>query len=162
MGRSRTRRRCAHFLALQSIERPTMSNGLQLSGQEIDKRFESSETWQEGKTVGGSCENESFLDHAEAVKAYRKPRITLVHIPAKSSDLNLVEKLRGRARKKLHKMPLAECRAGRPVPGRIAYKEKIKRSLIAANAQQKARNLYGNLRTVAKKIVLKKGHGVKG
>ena len=108
------------------------------------------------------CDNESFLKHAESVKAYRKPRITLVHIPAKSPDLNPVEKFWGWARKKLHKMDLADLRAGRVVPGRTAYKERIRRLLMTADAQQKARNFYGNLRTVAKKIVLKKGHAVKG
>ena len=118
-----------------------------------------------GKTAGPwkvLCDNESFLKHAESVKAYRKPRITLVHIPAKSLDLNPVEKFWGWARKRLHKMDLADLRAGRAVAGSTAYKERIKRLLIAANAQHKARNLYGNLGTVAKKIVLKKGHGVKG
>ena len=60
-----------------------------------------------GKKAGpwkALCDNESFLDHAESVKAYRRPRTTLVHIPAKSSDLNPVEKFWGWARKKLHKM----------------------------------------------------------
>ena len=68
----------------------------------------------------------------------------------------------GWARKKLHKMDLADLRAGRVVPGRTAYKERIRRLLMTADAQQKARNFYGNLRTVAKKIVLKKGYAVKG
>ena len=106
------------------------------------------------------CDNESFLDHAESVKAYRRPRITLVHIPAKSLDLNPEEKFWGDG--PARSFTRWTLRAGRVVPGRIAYKERIKSLLIAANAQQKARNLYGNLRTVAKKIVLKKGHGVKG
>ena len=79
-----------------------------------------------------------------------------MHILAKSPDLNPVEKFWGWARKKLHKMDLADLRAGRIDPGRIAYKERIKRLLIAANAQQEARNCHGNLRSVAKKIVLKK------
>ena len=108
------------------------------------------------------CDNESFLEHAESVKAYRKPRITLALIPAKSPDLNPVEKFWGWARKKLHKMDLADLRARRVVPGKTAYKERIKCLLMTKNAQQKARNFYGNLRTVAKKIVLKKGHAVKG
>ena len=76
-----------------------------------------------------------------------------MHILAKSPDLNPVEKFWGWARKKLHKMDLADLRAGR----RIAYKERIKRLLIAANVQQEARNCHGDLRSVAKKIVLKKG-----
>ena len=37
-------------------------------------------------------DNERFLDHAESVKAYRRPCLTLVLIPAKSLDLNPVEK----------------------------------------------------------------------
>ena len=85
-----------------------------------------------------------------------------MHIPAKSPDSNPVEKFWGWARKRLHKMDLADLRAGRAVAGSTAYKERIKRLLMTADAQQKARNFYGNLRTVAKKIVLVKGHVVKG
>ena len=73
-----------------------------------------------------------------------------------------MEKFWGWARKKLHQMDFADLRAGRVVPGRTAYKERIKRLFIAANAQQEARNLYANFRMVAKKIVLKKCHAVKG
>ena len=59
------------------------------------------------------CDNESFLEHAESLEAYRKPRISLVHIPAKSPDVNPVEKFWGWARKRLHKMDLADLSAGR-------------------------------------------------
>ena len=59
-------------------------------------------------------------------------------------------------------MDLADLRAGREVPGETAYKERVRCFLCSAVAQKKARNFYGNLRTVAKKIVEKKGHAVKG
>jgi len=50
------------------------------------------------------CDNESFLEHDTSIKAYRKPRILLLHIPPKSPDLNPVEKFWGWVRKRLHKM----------------------------------------------------------
>jgi hypothetical protein len=108
------------------------------------------------------CDNESFLKHADSRKAYRRPRVSLLHIPAKSPDLNPVEKMWGWARKRLHKMDLADLRAGIPVPGKTAYTLRVKRLLKSAAAQQVARNYYGNLRTVSKRIVLKKGIAVKG
>ena len=68
-----------------------------------------------GKTSGPwvvLCDNESFLEHETSKRAYRKPRISLLHIPAKSPDLNPVEKFWGWARKKIHKKDLAEGRQG--------------------------------------------------
>ena len=118
-----------------------------------------------GKTCGPwkvLCDNESFLEHDQSVKAYRKPRITLVHIPAKSPDLNPVGESWGWARTQMHKMDLEDFSAGRPVPSPAAYKERLRCLLSSAEAQQKARNFYGNLRTVAAKIVRAKGHAVKG
>ena len=118
-----------------------------------------------GKRIGPwkvLCDNESFLEHERSVKAYRKRRVSLLKIPPKSPDLNPVEKFWGWARKGLHKMDLADLRAGREVPGKTAYKERVRRFLCSAVAQKKARNFYGNLRTLSKKIVEKKGHAVKG
>ena len=108
------------------------------------------------------CDNESFLEHATSKAAYRRARVTLLHIPAGSPDLNPVEKFWGWTRKRLHKMDLADLRAGRPVPGKTAYKQRVRRLLSSAIAQQKAKNFYGNLRTVSARIVKAKGHAVKG
>ena len=66
------------------------------------------------------------------------------------------------ARKKLHNMDFVDLRAGRDVPGQTAYKERVRRLLKSAVAQQKAKNFFGNLRTVTKRIIKKKGHAVKG
>ena len=101
------------------------------------------------------------MEHDTSNKAYRKPRISLLHIPPKSPDLNPVEKFWGWLRKRLHKMDLADLRAGRPVPDRMAYRERVRRVLKSADAQRVAKNFYGNLRTVAKKIVANKGGAVK-
>ena len=54
------------------------------------------------------CDSESFLEHEHSKRAYRKPRVTLLHIPAKSPDLNPVKKFWGWAWKRVHKMDLAD------------------------------------------------------
>ena len=108
------------------------------------------------------CDNESFLDHDDSVRAYRRPRIALLHIPPKSPDLNPVEKFWGWVRKQVHIMDLADLRAGRPVPSKKDYQLRLKRLLRSQRAQQVARNFYGNLVTVSKRIVKRKGHAVKG
>ena len=59
-------------------------------------------------------------------------------------------------------MHLADLRAKRPVPSKAMCKQRAQRLLLSASAQQKAKNFYGNLKTVAAKIVRKEGHAVKG
>ena len=54
-------------------------------------------------------DNEGFL-HSKAVKAaLKKPKITLLHIPARSPDLNPVELFWSWLRKKLRRMDLRDC-----------------------------------------------------
>ena len=55
--------------------------------------------------------------------------------------------------KRLRSMDLADLAAGRAVPGKRAYRERIKRLLKSPKAQEVAKNFFRNLRTVAKKIV---------
>ena len=94
--------------------------------------------------------------------AYVRHKVTLMKLPAKSPDLNPVERMWGWARKQLRAMDLADLKAGRPVPGRTAYVERIKRLLRKPAAQQVAKNFFFGLRSTAKLVHKAKGCAVKG
>ena len=108
------------------------------------------------------CDNETFLREKGVMKQYTKIRIQLKKIPARSPDLNPIEKMWGWMRKCLRSMDLADLAAGRPVPGKLAYKERIKRLLKSPKAQTVAKNFFRNLRTVAKRVDKAQGKAVRG
>ena len=56
----------------------------------------------------------------------------------------------------------AWVKAGRPVPGRTAYKERVKRFLRSRKAQDVAMKYAWGLRKVAKRVVKHKGAAVRG
>ena len=58
-------------------------------------------------------------------------------------------------------MDLADLVAGRAVPGKLAYKERMKRLLKSPKAQQVAKNFLRNC-TVSKKVIKAKGGAVLG
>ena len=118
-----------------------------------------------GKTRGPwtvLCDNETFLRAPKCRKAYRRLGIKLWKLPARSPDLNPIEKMWGWARKRLRAMDLGDLKAGRRVLGKTAYKARIKRLFKTQKAQQVAKNLFGNLRTVARRVVRAKGGAVRG
>ena len=59
-------------------------------------------------------------------------------------------------------MDLADLVARRPVLGKTAYKARIKKLLKSQRAQKVAKNFASNLRTVAARVVKKKGAAVRG
>lgn len=111
---------------------------------------------------GVLCDNEAFLRAGPCCTYYSRHNITLWNLPAKSPDLNPIEKMWGWMRKRLRAMDLADLKAGRPVPGRTAYRERVKRLLRSQKAQTVARNFYSNIRTVAKRVKKAKGGAVRG
>lgn len=88
--------------------------------------------------------------------------IQLWKLPAKSPDLNPIEKMWGWARKRLRAMDLADLVARRPVLGKTAYKSRIRRLLATQRAQRVAKAFASNLRTVAVRVKAKKGAAVRG
>ena len=88
--------------------------------------------------------------------------IELWKLLAKSPDFNRMEKLWGWVRKELRRRGLADLVARRPALGKTAYKERVKRILKSAKAQAVAKNLLGNLRTVAARVVKAGGRAVRG
>ena len=59
-------------------------------------------------------------------------------------------------------MDLADLVARRPVPGKMAYTQRVKRLLKTQRAQRVAKAFSRNLRTVAARVQKAKGAAVKG
>ena len=81
------------------------------------------------------CDNESFLFAEDSAKAHKKALVKFIRIPAKSPDLNPVERFWSWARRALTQLDLNDLVKGRPVPGRTAYKERARRLLKSPKAQ---------------------------
>ena len=86
----------------------------------------------------------------------RACRVNAWQIPAKSPDLNPVERFWSWLRKQLRLCDMADLKAGRPVPGRLAYLQRVRNILRSARAQTHAAACVQGLRRVCKEIVLKR------
>ena len=93
-------------------------------------------------------------------KAYAKSKVIGLweKMPAKSPDLNPVEKYWAWLRRRLRKKDLEDLGAGREVLSKSAYQERV-RGIVNTKASQKAAgNIAKGLRKVCKEVV--KGGGV--
>ena len=108
------------------------------------------------------CDNESFLRAEASMAAYRRMNIELIKLPAKSPDLNPVEKMWGWARKKLRKRDLVDLSAGRRILGKTAYRHRIRTLLNSAAAQRVATKFFKRLHKTAQLVSAAKGAAVKG
>ena len=108
------------------------------------------------------CDNEAFLRGRQSMMAYRMRGVELVKLPAKSPDLNPVEKMWGWIRKRLRRMDLADFAAKRAVLGRTAYRERIRRLCRSEAAQTVAKNFFNGLANVKKRVLDASGEAVKG
>ena len=96
------------------------------------------------------------------MKSYERPNVKLIALPPKSPDLNPVEKMWGWVRKQMRDRDLRDLASGKPVLGKMMYRERLKRFLRTVKAQRVAKNLAGNFRTVCKRVIKAKGAAVKG
>ena len=93
---------------------------------------------------------------------YRRKNIRLIKLPAKSPDLNPVEKMWGWARKKLRKRDLADLTAGRCILGKTAYRQRLRCLLNSAAAQHVASKFFKRLHKTARLVSAAGGASVKG
>ena len=107
-------------------------------------------------------DNESFLRTKKSLKALRRNSVSFIDLPARSPDLNPVEKMWGWVRKQLRVRDLSDLANGVPVLGRTMYRERIKKLLRSQKAQPVAKRFAGSFRTVCKRVVKAKGAAVKG
>lgn len=107
------------------------------------------------------CDNEKFLEAGASVAAYGDD-VDLWHVPAASPDLNPVEKFWGWVRRELRLKDIADWVAKRPVLGKVAHKRRIRSLIESQRAQRVAKKYAGNLRSVCKEVVQKKGARARG
>ena len=98
------------------------------------------------------------MDSKKAKALYTRIGIRLWHVPARSPDLNPVEKFWAWLRKHLRKLDLKDAVAKRPVLGKVAYRERVRRVLQTKKAQKVAKSCALGLRKVCKAVI--KGGGI--
>ena len=103
------------------------------------------------------CWSPSLLRAKESLKAYKKFNIKLLDNAARSPDLNPIERFWAWLRKDLLHMDMADLKAGRAVPGKTAYKERVRRLLKTARAQKAAANHAKSWRKTCQIVVKRKG-----
>ena len=94
--------------------------------------------------------------------AHAKARVELWHIPARSPDLNPVEKFWGWLRKRLREMDLADLKAKRRPVQRTALKARVRSVVAPARAKRVAKNYAFGLRKVCEEVRRKKGAATRG
>ena len=92
------------------------------------------------------CDNERFLDARSSKAAHRAANVKLWHIPPKSPDLNPVERFWGWLRRALLQLDMQDLEAGRPVPARAAYRQRIRQLLASQRARRAAANYAASFR----------------
>jgi transposase len=101
------------------------------------------------------CDGETFLRAPASRAAYTKSKVIKLweKMPAKSPDLNPIEKYWAWLRRRLRIKDLADLNAGREVLSKSAYQERV-RSIMHSKASQKhAANIAQGLRKVCKEVI---------
>ena len=108
------------------------------------------------------CDNESFLDAPLSRKAHAELRVHLWHIPARSPDLNPIEKCWSHVRRWLRAKDLADLRAKRLPLSKFGLKQRVRALLNGPEAERVAKNTVLGLRTTCLKVLKAKGHAIHG
>ena len=85
-------------------------------------------------------DNERFLDARCSKAAHKQANVKLWHIPPKSPDLNPVERFWAWLRRALRHLDMQDLHAGRPVPARAAYTQRVRRLVASQRARRAAAN----------------------
>ena len=101
------------------------------------------------------CDNEGFLNTALSGAAHKRAGVKLWRIPAKSPDLNPIEKFWSWLRRKLRAIDLTDITKKRPVLSKMAYKARVRAVCRSKAAQRVAKACAAGLKKVKpKKIML--------
>ena len=108
------------------------------------------------------CDNETFLEAPASRTAHRRVGVSLWHIPARSPDLNPVERFWGWVRKQLRAMDLADLKAKRPPVQKTALKARLRALLSTQKAKRVAQSHVRSLRKTCEEVLRKRGAGTSG
>ena len=103
------------------------------------------------------CDNETFLRHPAAMRAYAAKNISLWGVPPRSPDCNPVEMFWGWTRRQLRLKDLEDIRQKRPVLGKLAYTQRVKALFRSKRAQDVAKQFAKKLKSTCKQIIKRKG-----
>ena len=117
-----------------------------------------------GPAARGRCFaiTKAFWKATAARDAHAKARVALWHVPARSPDLNQVEKFWGLLRKRFREMDLADLKAKRRPVQRTALKARVRSAVASARAKRVAKNYAFGLRKVCEEVRRKKGAATRG
>ena len=103
------------------------------------------------------CDNESFMRAPQSRAAYKLHGIKLWDTPAKSPDLNPVEKFWAWLQRALRQRDLRDLRAKRPPLNKFAFKARVRNLLKTKKAQGVAKACASGFRKVRLEAIRKKG-----
>ena len=92
---------------------------------------------------------------------YQTKHIKLLHIPAKSPDLNPIEMYWSWLGTQLRRKDLADLRQGRPALGKSAYRVRVKAFLKTKKAQTVAKSIFATLKKKCQEVIDKKGAAIR-
>ena len=99
------------------------------------------------------CDNEAFLHSFTCRQEYRRQNLHLRKIPAKSPDLNPVERFWAYLKRRLRALDLKDALRRRPSLGKLAYKARVRTVLQSRSAQTAAKNIVKAYRKTCQEIV---------
>ena len=88
---------------------------------------------------------------------YTKMRIRLMHIPARSPDLNPIESFWSWLRRELRRRDLEDLRLKKPPLNKTQYMQRVRAVLRTVQAQNVAKAKFRNLKKVCREVVSKNG-----
>ena len=103
------------------------------------------------------CDGEGFLKSGASTSYCSKMKIQTLHIPARSPDLNPIERYWSWVRKQLRRRDLEDLRCGRKALGKMAYKIRVKNFFKTTKAQANAKRMWASMKPVLKEVIRKKG-----
>ena len=108
------------------------------------------------------CDNERFLNAAKSREAYAKSDIRLWQIPARSPDLNPIEKYWAWLRRHLRQMDLEDLAKKKPALTKAQYVKRVRGVLQTNKSKEVAQNVIRNFRKQCKAVSDKKGGAARG
>lgn len=103
------------------------------------------------------ADNEAFLKASPAQTEYERLSVAMWHIPARSPDLNPIEKYWGWLRRQLRALDLQDALAKRTPLSKTAYRRRVRAVCRSPKAKAVAAAYANGLCKVCKEVVQKKG-----
>ncbi|CAK0892190.1 unnamed protein product [Prorocentrum cordatum] len=98
------------------------------------------------------CDNERFLSSKLCEAAHKKAKVSTWHVPARSPDLNPVERYWSWLRRRLRALDLMDAKAKKPVMSKVQYKARVRRVMNTARSKTVAGNIDRGFRKTRREI----------